>query len=412
MSVVLVVIFCTMGLLLVAAAVLVSSAVVAANRPIVPWQGLKSALSLALWIVPALGIVGAVALNSHAKSSRFPSDALRERALKSAASANRASYDAGLADSQRNQSRLSTATVRGFPPPMQRFVLVAGSALFLIIVGSTIYAFCNRQRFLGKIMRPGFGIAACALLLVAVVAVVGVEMFLGIGGPQHISAERYGEIVLTEPSSEGLPRSIKRPQLGYLKTDLSAAGQAGALVCLKSRQISSTAPQWSLPEKHDGDVNQIQLDSKLYATVEEAELDVTVQALARVQERFRDQSGLPGNWPVSVALIERHAVKDLVTEVVDHDFGEPIGKAKMYRAHLWLDYSANLREALFEAWRAQLVEQRLIQLGSIVALVTLMLGTAAGYFRLDDLTGGQHRGRLKFAAGAVLVAGSLAALVV
>ena len=39
-----------------------------------------------------------------------------------------------------------------------------------------------------------------------------------------------------------------------------------------------------------------------------------------------------------------------------------------------------------------------------------MCGAASAYFRVDAATGGRYRGRLRFAAGAVCVAGGVAAI--
>jgi hypothetical protein len=80
----------------------------------------------------------------------------------------------------------------------------------------------------------------------------------------------------------------------------------------------------------------------------------------------------------------------------------------MYRVHLRYDFSPQLQDALSSHWRGRTVEHRIGILGGMLGLVTLMLGTAAGYFRLDDATGGKYRRRLKLAAALVVAAGGLA----
>jgi hypothetical protein len=44
-------------------------------------------------------------------------------------------------------------------------------------------------------------------------------------------------------------------------------------------------------------------------------------------------------------------------------------------------------------------------------MLTLMFGTTAAYLRLDDLTNGMYRLRLKFAATSLIVSGGLIAVV-
>jgi len=48
-------------------------------------------------------------------------------------------------------------------------------------------------------------------------------------------------------------------------------------------------------------------------------------------------------------------------------------------------------KALHASWDEQIVNHRLMELGGVLGLVTLVLATSAGYFRLDDWTGGKYR---------------------
>jgi hypothetical protein len=80
----------------------------------------------------------------------------------------------------------------------------------------------------------------------------------------------------------------------------------------------------------------------------------------------------------------------------------------MHRAHLRLELTPRFHTAVEQSWRGQVVEHRLLALGGVFGLVTLALASAAGYFRLDELTGGQYRRRLKLAALALIAAGGTA----
>lgn len=195
------------------------------------------------------------------------------------------------------------------------------------------------------------------------------------------------------------------------ESDLTARSNAPAR--LRIRQTSSDAPTWINPasEGPDGPA-QIVLSSQRFATLEEAETQITEQAAVRIREYWRASNG--GNSPaeVPVSLIEQFAVKEMVGEIIDKDFGNGI-KGKMYRVHLWLDTTdSRLRDAVQKLWHSQVAEYRLILLGSAAGLMTLMLGAAAGYFRLDELTGGQYRGRLQLAAASLITAGGLVAATV
>jgi hypothetical protein len=208
---------------------------------------------------------------------------------------------------------------------------------------------------------------------------------------------------------------------------------------LKVRKTLSDIPQWIAATSVNSGGAQEVLSSGRFATLALAEEDVTRMALARFQEHCYGEAtrGLSGvelerqqqrliaeNAFLSrlarsitssrteevekfVVLIEQHAVKDLVGEVIDWDFGNGT-RGKMYRAHLRLDFSPAFRDAVQVAARSELVGQRVLTLGGMLGLVTLMLGTAAGYFKLDDATGGLYRRRLKLAAAAMIAAGGLA----
>ncbi|MSR57147.1 MAG: hypothetical protein EXS05_05695 [Planctomycetaceae bacterium] len=175
---------------------------------------------------------------------------------------------------------------------------------------------------------------------------------------------------------------------------------------LKVRSTSSDDPQWNAKPRFVNGREVMCLSSQRFATLPLAEEHITSEALKQVKQHYQGEFPLSGDWQVPVSAVDHYGVKDLVGEVIDKDFGNGIS-AKMYRAHLQLDYSPELSDAIHESWRGQIVNHRLLILGSMLGLVTLMLSSAAGYFRLDELTGGAYRRRLKLAATAVIAAGSI-----
>lgn len=178
---------------------------------------------------------------------------------------------------------------------------------------------------------------------------------------------------------------------------------------LKIRQMSSVAPSWAdaTPDPK-GDSTTVVVSSQRFATLEEAERQATERVLALVHSHFHDEHPQRGAWQAPLSEVEAHAVEQVTGESLDKDFGNGI-QGRMYRVHARLNLSPELRKALYGTWRAQVVDRRLTILGSILALVTLMLGTSATYIRLDDRTGGQLRWRLRFAALATIMAGGLMA---
>jgi len=177
---------------------------------------------------------------------------------------------------------------------------------------------------------------------------------------------------------------------------------------LKVRRISSDDPRWG-DETRIVDGRELHsLSSQRFATLAEAEEQATQQLVSRIQAHFHDQFPIGETSDRLVEMINQFAVKDFVGEVIDkYDFGNGI-TAKMYRTHLRYDFSPQLHDAVSSHWRRSTVEHRIGILGGMLGLVTLMLGTAAGYFRLDDATGGKYRTRLKLAAALVVAAGGLA----
>lgn len=202
----------------------------------------------------------------------------------------------------------------------------------------------------------------------------------------------------------------------------SSSANSVASARLKVRQVSSDDPKWTAGSYFVGGREVVVLSSQRFATLAEAEENVTAMALQQIREHWSgeallDFSGQQLRLPQSlrsedvrgvvVDLVDRFAVKDLVGEVMDWDFKNGT-TGKMYRAHLRLDFTPQLHDALQERGRALIVEGRVLHFGGLLGLVTLMLATAAGYFKLDDATAGAYRRRLKLAAVALIAAGGLA----
>ncbi len=180
---------------------------------------------------------------------------------------------------------------------------------------------------------------------------------------------------------------------------------------LRVRGTASAPPEWEGKDpvpSNDGVL--VALSSQRFATIGEAEEQATALAADYVKKFYHDEYPLRGDWTVPVSVIEQNSLNAMVGEVFEKDFGNGV-REKMYRAHVRLDMNSALRKALHATWNEQLVNHRLKELGGGLGLATLLLAICAGYFRLDDWTGGKYRRRLKLAAASLLAAGGLVCLV-
>jgi hypothetical protein len=185
---------------------------------------------------------------------------------------------------------------------------------------------------------------------------------------------------------------------------LSARPLSGVL---RVRGTASAPPEWAGKDPAPGtDGVLVAISSQRFATIGEAEEQVTALAVDYVRKFYHDEYPLRGDWTVPVSVIEQNGVNTIVGEMFDKDFGNGV-TGMMYRAHLRLDMNSALRKALHASWNEQIVSHRLTELGGALGLATFILATFAGYFRLDDWTGGKYRRRLRLAAASLFAAGGL-----
>ena len=329
------------------ALVAVVTVLVAARQPIIPFQQIKSVAVTLLWITPAVAVVVLIGYRLPHSQS---GPAIYEEL--------RSTIRDTISEPASTTVPMSLVTTAEIPP---RTTAITAEAEQTAPLGET------------KTTGPG--------------ATPAVEV------PLHRIAQ---DSPATEVRSTG-DVSFNSPALdGVLKVLEARAG----------------APDWAGKEPVPGDHGiLISLSSQRFATLREAEQQVTAQAVSYVKQFYHDEYPLSGDWTVPVAVIEKNAVHNLVGEAIDKDFGNGI-HGTMYRAHLQLELNSAMRKALHDSWHGQIVSHRLTVLGSMLGLLTLMLATSAGYFRLDNLSGGLYRRRLKFAAVSLIAAGSLAALVI
>ena len=179
-----------------------------------------------------------------------------------------------------------------------------------------------------------------------------------------------------------------------------------------STTVDDSIPEWLRESKDDvGNTGFKVLTSGRHSTRDEAKQEVFDEALVELKEYFHRDQEYPkrGTWILSQDAAKRIVPirdSDIYVSTHKHEFGKH-HEADMYQAHLRLKLSPTVRDELKPIWRSQIVDRRLWVLGSLVGMVTLILATTATYFRLDAVTNGTYRRRLKLAAVSLIGAGGL-----
>lgn len=229
------------------------------------------------------------------------------------------------------------------------------------------------------------------------------------------------EVVRIEDEVRTAPRASASSEAGsvpqQVKTQLNRwiqGEQSGSMVRLVARGETDSRPNWSIPDALPSlDNSSPVFQSGRYTTANEALDDVTQKALVFIRRKY--QTELNEAISISPALVNQHGVKDLVLEKYQKSIELSDGRTvltPMYIAHLQLALGESLRNAVYADWKSQMVNRRLVSLSGGMALLTVLLGTASTYLRLNHATGGQYRTRLRMAAAAVVAAVGMAAAMI
>ncbi len=265
---------------------------------------------------------------------------------------------------------------------------------------------------------------AVASVLSVLWAVPVLVMLAVLGFYTAASLEPSGAAPATEPALMVSEEGVSPTELPGGADNRSSAGQPSnskSRPSAESDAAESTAertqpvvergakpPSWTTtPVSTVGDSQRVVVASGFYATEEEARAEAARKALEALKEDFERERNQAGPWSIPAEFLREHALRRSYVEAVPHDFG-PV-KAMRYRAFFQVELSPRVRDRLQPIWREQIVSRRLRAIGLLLGFVTLMLATGAAYFRLDELTQGAYRGRLKLAAVSLTLAGGLVA---
>ena len=158
------------------------------------------------------------------------------------------------------------------------------------------------------------------------------------------------------------------------------------------------------PRTVDGVIERIVIASQQYTTRDEAEQELSASAadlLVRDLQQLHPGSSRASSWHPSNEEIKRHAVKQQYVEVVERDFGNFFHP--MYRVWWQVELSPEVRTEFLPAWKQGLTLNRIRCVGLVTVSLALAASVWAIYHRLNVVTQGAWRTRLRILSGAVAV---------
>ena len=150
------------------------------------------------------------------------------------------------------------------------------------------------------------------------------------------------------------------------------------------------------------------LESDWEVSPAEAKARLSRQAAKLASEDFH--RFYPGGSALPAEKIQSTAVRaEAVTEQLFSE-NSSIEPFKMYKVYWQVELSPEVRRRVSDTWKQEISNRRAWLLTEVLGLFTLIAGSFAAYFRLDERSNGAHRTRLKLAATALMTAGGLGVL--
>jgi len=170
-------------------------------------------------------------------------------------------------------------------------------------------------------------------------------------------------------------------------------------------------PDWvSTPQQNDGQTRVVVVRSHFSPAVDASDTDRAIslaqnevynEAAQQIRAYFSETYPVQNNWPIPDEIVRRSIGKvHLLEKDVD-------GGGKVYRRFAQVKLTPGIRQQLLPQWQKATTDERLWALCAGMGVLTLLLGTTAGYLRLDRMTDGAYRGRLKLASLSVITAVAL-----
>lgn len=225
----------------------------------------------------------------------------------------------------------------------------------------------------------------------AVIWLIPVAVVLGLLFWEHASIWRPFD---PNPSAGYRPGRIPLPvSPGNRPVDASASGEL---------------PAWaSLGQTYEDGQLKVPVHSEWQSTEEDARSIARLHAIDVVRQEF--QLAYP-NADDSIEIPDLNSLLVLTDSALESkptDLG-PV-EVPMYRAHFLLQIDDESRQRVLAISRVHATDTRLVQLGIVTGLLTLIWTAAAIYFRLDLRTESRYRGWLRTAFSSIVFAGALSA---
>lgn len=160
-------------------------------------------------------------------------------------------------------------------------------------------------------------------------------------------------------------------------------------------------PAWmDAPMGHDGKIYRTIATSGPYATVAECNQklpEALEEAVRSYSERLLGE-GASRRVRLPASFIHERIVRGEWLEQAEFSFGP------MYNLHERLEFDASVAQEIEQLYRASQVASRISYAAVGATLALGLIGILFSYLKLDTLTRGYYTGRLRVAAGAVILA--------
>jgi hypothetical protein len=187
---------------------------------------------------------------------------------------------------------------------------------------------------------------------------------------------------------------------------VSAPVAAAAATATETAVESEKLPDWTKTEIVDEEHRKLVVVSGgLGGSQKEAEQNALEAARRVLGAEISRSYPRVRSWLPSTDAVQTDAVRLSFVEKVHRKTQSSGVPFIVYRAYNQIELSPAVYAQLISNWKEEVVPWRLELLGSCAALLTLTFATSAAYFRLNERTRGQYRGRLGLAAATVIAAG-------
>jgi len=163
--------------------------------------------------------------------------------------------------------------------------------------------------------------------------------------------------------------------------------EAKAASPVSESDLVANRPKWTnTGDRLEGEIRQTVISSKLWSTEEEAKNELQAKATEIVREDFtRRHQGLINSTSFRFLSDERLikvAVKERYLERTERDFGS--FSSPMNRLWWLVEVSPIVRTELYPSWKSAVVQNRVLMVGTTLALFTLLANSFGLFFTLKQ----------------------------